>query len=85
VVASVTIDYRGALGLADGTAVARCQLQRIGRSSLTTKEQVLAPDGRVATEAEVVIVAWDTVAGSSRPLTEAERGALGRELQRADA
>jgi acyl-CoA thioesterase FadM len=40
---------------------------------------VLAPDGRVAAEAEVVIVAWDPAPGRSRPLSEAERAALERE------
>lgn len=38
VVARVAIDYRDALGPADGAAVARCQLKQIGRSSLTTRE-----------------------------------------------
>jgi acyl-CoA thioester hydrolase len=79
VVARVAIDYRGALGLADGAAVARCQLKEIGRSSITTREEVLAPDGRTAVEAEVVIVAWDTASGRPRPLSEAERGALQRD------
>jgi acyl-CoA thioester hydrolase len=79
VVARVAIDYRGALGLADGAAVVRCQLKEIGRSSITTREEVLAPDGRTAVEAEVVIVAWDTASGRPRPLSEAERGALQRD------
>src|SRR5919201_1584448 len=84
VVARVSIDYRGALLLADGIAVVRCQLLRIGRSSFTTREQVLAPDGRPASDAEVVIVAWDPATGASRPLTDAERAALDRELQQPD-
>ena len=79
VVARVAIDYRGALALADGAAVVRCQLKEIGRSSITTREEVLAPDGRTAVEAEVVIVAWDTASGRPRPLSEAERGALQRD------
>ena len=81
VVARVAIDYRGALSLADGAVVARCRLRQIGRSSLTTKEEVLAPDGQVAAEAEVVIVAWDAASGSSRPLSRAERAALQRDLE----
>jgi acyl-CoA thioester hydrolase len=67
VVARVAIDYRGALRLADREAVVRCRLERISRSSFTTKEDVLAPDGPLAVEAEVVIVAWDPAAGRSRP------------------
>lgn len=84
VVARVAIDYRGALGLADGAAVVRCRLQRIGGSSFTTREEVLAPDGRLAAEAEAVIVAWDPATGRSRPLTGTERAALEREAPPAD-
>ncbi|HZD70464.1 MAG TPA: thioesterase family protein [Actinomycetes bacterium] len=85
VVARVAIDYRGALGLGDGAAVVRCRLQRIGQSSLTTREEVLAPDGRCAAEAEVVIVAWDAASGRARPLSQADRTALEQELDRAGA
>jgi acyl-CoA thioester hydrolase len=85
VVARVTIDYRGALGLSDGAAVVRCQLQQVGRSSFTTREQVLGPDGRLATDAEVVVVAWDPAAGASRSLTDDERAALQHELERVGA
>lgn len=80
VVARVAIDYRDTLGSADGAVVARCQLKQIGRSSLTTREEVLAPDGRLAVEAEVVIVAWDAASGRARPLSDAERTALEHEL-----
>jgi acyl-CoA thioester hydrolase len=82
VVARVAIDYRATLERADGAALARCRLVGIGRSSFTTREEVLTPDGRVAAEAEVVIVAWDRAAGRSRPLLDAEREALTRELDR---
>src|SRR6266540_3170138 len=81
VVARVAVDYRGALRLADGAAVVRCRLRHLGRSSLTTKEEVLAPDGRCAVEAEVVIVAWDTASGRPRPLTDVERTAFQHELE----
>jgi acyl-CoA thioester hydrolase len=82
-VVRVAIDYRGALDATDTAAVVRCRLRRIGRSSLTTMEEVLAPDGRVAAEAEVVLVAWDPESGRSRPLSEGERSALERELDNA--
>ena len=35
-----------------------------------------APDGRVATELELVVVAIDGKGGAPRPLTEHERAAL---------
>lgn len=40
----------------------------------------MAPDGRLAAEAEVVIVAWDAASGRPRRLSDAERTALEREL-----
>jgi acyl-CoA thioester hydrolase len=83
VIARVSIDYRGALSLADGAVVSRCRLLRIGRSSLTTREEVVGPDGRVAAEAEVVIVAWDAASGRARPLSPSERAAFERDLDSA--
>ena len=85
VVARVAIDFRGELRGDAGEATAQCRADRIGRSSLTTRERVLAPDGRLAAEAEVVVVARDPATGESRPLTEHERAALERELTRSEA
>ena len=76
VVARVAIDYRGELRHEDREAIARCRVERVGNSSVTTREEVLGPDGRLAAEAEVVLVARDPVSGRSRPLSEEERRAL---------
>lgn len=80
VVARIAIDYRGELRPEDGEAVVRCGPVRIGTSSVTTAESVSTPDGRVAAEAEVVIVARDAASGRSRPLEVSERDALERAL-----
>ena len=76
VVARVAIDYRGELRGAGGEAVVRCAVARIGRSSVTTREEIFDADGRLAAEAEVVIVARDRESAASRPLTDTERAAL---------
>ena len=76
VVARVAIDYRGELRHGDREAVARCRVERVGNSSVTTREEVLAGDGRLAAEAEVVLVARDAATGRSRPLSDEERRAL---------
>lgn len=76
VVARVAIDYRGELRHEDGEAIARCRVERVGNSSVTTREEVVGPDGRLAAEAEVVLVARDSASGRSRPLSEEERRAL---------
>ena len=71
-----TIDYLGELRLADRVAVGSAELAQLGTTSLTARVMLSAPDGRVATELELVIVAIDGKGGAPRPLTDAERSAL---------
>ena len=71
-----TIDYRGELRLADRVAVGSAELARLGTTSVTARVTLSAPDGRVATELELVVVAIDGKGGAPRPLTDAERTAL---------
>ena len=71
-----TIDYRGELRLTDRVAVGSAELAQLGTTSLTAKVTLSAPDGRVATELELVVVAIDGKGGVPRPLTDAERSAL---------
>ena len=71
-----TIDYRGELRLEDREAVGSAELVRLGTTSVTAKVTLSAPDGRVATELELVVVAIDGEGGPPRPLSEQERAAL---------
>jgi acyl-CoA thioester hydrolase len=71
-----TIDYRGELRLADREAVGTASLVRLGTTSVTVGVTLCAPDGRVATELELVVVVIDGESGSPRPLTDDERAAL---------
>jgi acyl-CoA thioesterase FadM len=57
--------------------VVSCRLDRIGTASIRTAEQIRTESGELAAEAAAVLVAWDEAARSSRPLTDAERAALG--------
>jgi acyl-CoA thioester hydrolase len=76
VLVRVAIDFRRELREADEHIVASCRLVRLGRSSITTREEVRTLDGELSAEAESVIVARDTETGRARPLTPAEREAL---------
>jgi acyl-CoA thioester hydrolase len=77
VLARVAIDFRRELRLEHDTVLVRVRLDRIGTSSVTTREEIL--DGEeVSAEAEAVLVARDRETGRSRPLTEAEREAIER-------
>jgi acyl-CoA thioester hydrolase len=78
VIARVEIDYRRELTLADDAVVARCALDRIGNSSVRTREEVVTRKGDAAAEALAVLVARDQETGRSRPLAASERAAFER-------
>ena len=73
-----TIDYRGELRLEDREAVGSAELVKLGTTSVAAKVTLSAPDGRVATELELVVVAIDGKGGAARPLSDRERTAAGR-------
>ena len=80
VIAHVSIDFRREVTQADDEVIASCALERIGTSSVRTREQVVLPTGVVAAEASAVLVARNRSAGTSRPITLAERAAFERDL-----
>lgn len=80
VLARVAIDFRTELTQDDHEVVVRCRLDSIGRSSVRTREEIVRVDGTLSAEAASVIVPRDPERGTSRPLTDAERAALEREL-----
>jgi acyl-CoA thioester hydrolase len=78
VLVHVEIDYRRELALSDDVVVATCRLDRVGGSSVTTREEVRTLDGELSAEAKAVLVARDRETGRSRALTQAERAAFSR-------
>ena len=74
--ARLAIDYRSELRLGDREAIGSARLEGVGTKSVTARAEVRAPDGRLAAEAEMVVVARDPETGESRPLTEPERAAF---------
>jgi acyl-CoA thioester hydrolase len=71
-----TIDYRGELRLDDRLAVGSAELASLGTTSVTARVTLSAPDGRVATELELVVVVIDGRGGAPRPLSDEERTAF---------
>jgi acyl-CoA thioester hydrolase len=55
---------------------ASCEVSRVGRSSLTTRERLLDDDGDVLVEAAFGLVLWDPERRAARPITDREREAL---------
>ena len=58
----------------------RIQAERLGRTSLTTREMILTEAGEVAAEARVVTVRWDPAQRQPVPFSEAERTRLNAAL-----
>jgi acyl-CoA thioester hydrolase len=86
VVAHVSIDFRREVTQDDDEVVATCRLERIGTSSVRTVEGIrIASSGVVAAEASAVLVARNRDAGTSRPITPAEREAFERDFAAAAA
>ena len=70
VVARAEIDWRAEIGYADRQLRVRIEVERVGTTSLTTREAVLTPAGVTAAEARVVTVLWD--AGTRKPMAFSE-------------
>jgi acyl-CoA thioester hydrolase len=73
----VELDFRRELVLADEEVRAEARLERIGNSSLSFQVALTRPDGVVAADGRVVLVAWTPETRRSRPLSPAETEALG--------
>src|SRR3954454_3510037 len=74
--ARAAIDYRSELRADDRQVVGSVSLVRVGTKSVTARIEMRAPDGRLAAEAETVIVARDPETRGSKALTDEERAAF---------
>jgi acyl-CoA thioester hydrolase len=76
VVARIEIDLRAEVRHVDRQVTVQIQAERLGTTSLTTRETILAPSGEVVAEARVVTVRWDPRQHKPVPFSEAERARL---------
>ena len=76
VVARVEIDLRAEVRYTDRQLRVRIEVERVGTTSLTTREAVLTPAGATAAEARVVTVLWDADARKPVAFAEQERARL---------
>ena len=76
VLARVAIDFRRELRHDDDVVVVRCELVRVGTSSVTLREEIRTLGGELSAESESVLVARDRETGRARPLRDEERAAL---------
>jgi acyl-CoA thioester hydrolase len=76
VVGRCNVDYLAEIDPAQRSVSVECAAAEIGRSSLTTRERIVGPEGEVLVEAAFGLVLWDSERRRSRPLTDAERNSL---------
>jgi len=76
VVARVEVDMRAEVMHSDRNVCVRIEVERLGTTSLTTRETILTPSGEVAAQARVVTVRWDPDHRKPIPFSEAERARL---------
>ena len=76
VVARAEIDFRAEVRYADRRLLVRIEVERVGTTSLTTRESVLTPAGETAAEARVVTVLWDASVRKPAAFTAGERAGL---------
>jgi acyl-CoA thioester hydrolase len=76
VVVRIELDLRAEVRYSDRRVTVRIEPERLGTTSLTTRETILTPSGDVAAEARVVSVRWDAARRTPVPFTEAERAQL---------
>jgi acyl-CoA thioester hydrolase len=85
VVARVEIDFRAEVRYPDRQLRVRIEVERVGTTSLTTREAVLTPAGATATEARVVTVLWDSSARKPMAFTADEHARLAAHCPRPPA
>ena len=76
VVARVELDLRAEVRYPDRRVTVRIAVERLGTTSLTTRETILTSSGDAAAQARVVTVRWDAGHRKPVPFSEAERARL---------
>jgi acyl-CoA thioester hydrolase len=76
VVVRLEVDLRAEVRYPQRRVTVRIEVERLGTTSLTTRETILTPSGEVAAEARVVTVRWDPGLRKPIPFSDDERGQL---------
>ena len=76
VVVRLEVDLRVEVRYPDRRVTVRIEVERLGTTSLTTRETIITPANEVVAEARVVTVRWDSGQRKPVPFSEAERAQL---------
>ena len=76
VVVRLEVDLRAEVRYPDRRVTVRIEVERLGTTSLTTRETIITSANEVVAEARVVTVRWDSGQRKPVPFSEAERARL---------
>lgn len=76
VIVRAELDYRAEILLKHEHVLVQVVLEKVGTTSVTTRERIVLPDGVVAAEAVAVTVRWDFDVRRTRAITDHERERL---------
>jgi acyl-CoA thioester hydrolase len=76
VVVRLEIDFRAEVQHADRTVRVEIAVERLGTTSLTTRETIRTTQGEVAADARVITVRWDQDARTAVPFDDQQRARL---------
>ena len=76
VVVRLEVDLRAEVRYRDRRVTVRIEVERLGTTSLTTRETIITSANEVVAEARVVTVRWDSGQRKPVPFSEAERARL---------
>jgi acyl-CoA thioester hydrolase len=76
VVVRLEVDLSAEVRYEDRRVTVQVAVERVGTTSLTTRETIRTSEGRIAAQARVVTVRWDAASRQPIPFTEAERERL---------
>lgn len=76
VVVRIELDLRAEVRYPDRRVTVRIAVERLGTTSLRTRETILTPSKEAAAEARVVTVRWDAGLRKAVPFSQAERDQL---------
>ena len=76
VVVRLEVDLRAEVRYPDRRVTVRIEVERIGTTSLTTRETIVTPAGETVAQARVVTVHWDAEQRKPVPWDDAERARL---------
>lgn len=76
VVVRIEADFLAEIRYEDRQIIVRIEVERVGKTSLTTRETILTAADEVAAQARVVTVRWDQESRKPIPFSAAERERL---------